>query len=144
MKYFSINELTYSDTAIELGIDNTPNEEIKSHLVQLIEELLDPLRNAWGSGIKVTSGYRCARLNRALKGSSPTSAHLVGFAADLVPCNGDISGFKRFVVKWLKDTNAAFDQCLLETNGKGAQWLHLGLYNQRHQQRKQVLNLKID
>ena len=143
MKYFTIDELCYSDTAIALGIDNTPNSEIKEHLIQLIEELLDPLRIAWGSGIKVTSGYRCARLNRALKGSSPTSSHLIGFAADLVPSNGDIAGFKRFAVKWLKENNIKFDQCLCETNGKGKQWVHLGLYNQRHQQRKQILNLQV-
>ena len=42
MKYFSIDELCHSDKAIALGIDNTPNDEIKSHLVQLVEELLDP------------------------------------------------------------------------------------------------------
>ena len=143
MKYFSINELCHSDKAIALGIDNTPNDKVKEHLVQLVEELLDPLREAWGSGIKVTSGYRCAKLNKALKGSSPTSAHLVGFAADLVPSNGDISGFKRFVTKWLKDTNTAFDQCICETNGRGAQWVHLGLYNLAMQQRKQFLNIKV-
>ena len=143
MKYFSIKELCHSDTAIELGIDNTPNHEIKEHLIQLVEELLDPLRDAWGSGIKVSSGYRCAKLNRALKGSSHTSAHLIGFAADLVPCNGDITGFKRFTVKWLKDTNAPFDQCLCETNGRGSQWVHIALYNQSMKQRKQILNLNV-
>ena len=143
MKYFSINELCYSDTAIALGIENKPNSEIKEHLVQLVEELLDPLRDAWGSGIQVTSGYRCARLNRALKGSSPTSSHLAGFAADLVPSNGDIAGFKRFAVKWLKENNVAFDQAICETNGKGVQWLHLGLFNLAMKQRKQILNLNV-
>ena len=143
MRYFTINELTHSDTAIELGIDNTPNEEIKSHLVQLVEELLDPLREAWGSAIKVNSGFRCSRLNRALKGSSPTSAHLVGFAADLVPMNGDITGFKKFCVKWLKENNIQFDQCICETNGQGAQWVHLGLFNLSMQQRQQFLNMKV-
>ena len=143
MRNFTIDELCHSDTAIALGIDNTPNSEIKEHLIQLIEELLDPLRIAWGSGIKVTSGYRCAKLNRALKGSSPTSAHLIGFAADLVPCNGDISGFKKFVPRWLRENNVAFDQCLCETNGKGKQWLHLGLFNLSMQQRKQILNLQV-
>lgn len=143
MKYFTIDELCHSDTAIELGIDNTPNHEVKEHLIQLVEGLLDPLREAWGHPIKVTSGYRCARLNKVLKGSSPTSAHLVGFAADLVPCNGDIAGFKRFVVKWLKENNIAFDQCLCETNGKGVQWLHIGLYNQSMKQRKQILNMRV-
>lgn len=143
MKYFTIDELCHSDTAIELGIENKPNEEIKSHLVQLVEELLDPLRDAWGAPIKVTSGYRCAKLNRVLKGSSPTSSHLVGYAADLVPCNGDIAGFKKFVVRWLKENNIQFDQCLCETNGKGVQWVHLGLFNLSMQQRKQILNMKV-
>lgn len=143
MKYFTINELCHSDTAIELGIENTPNDEIKSHLVQLVEELLDPLRIAWGSAIQVTSGYRCSRLNRALKGSSPTSAHLVGYAADLVPCRGSITEFKKFVVKWLKENNIKFDQAILETNGKGKQWVHLGLYNLAMKQRKQILNLQV-
>ena len=143
MKYFTIDELCHSDTAIELGIENTPNSEIKNHLIQLVEELLDPLRDAWGSPIKVTSAYRCAKLNKVLKGSSPTSAHLIGYAADLIPSNGDIAGFKRFVVRWLKENNIKFDQCLLETNGQGAQWIHLGLYNLSMQQRKQILNLKV-
>ena len=143
MKYFSIDELCHSDKAIALGIDNTPNDEIKSHLVQLVNELLDPLRDAWGSAIKVNSGFRCSRLNRALKGSSPTSAHLVGFAADLVPMNGDITGFKKFVVRWLKENNIKFDQAILETNGQGAQWVHLGLFNLAMKQRKQFLNMKV-
>lgn len=143
MKYFTIDELCYSDTAIELGIENKPNKEIESHLIQLVEELLDPLRNAWGSAIRVTSGYRCAKLNSVLKGSSPTSAHLVGFAADLVPCHGSITEFKKFVVKWLKENNIQFDQAICETNGKGVQWVHLGLYNLSMQQRKQILNLKV-
>lgn len=143
MKYFTIDELCHSDTAIALGIENKPNNEIKEHLVQLVEELLDPLRESWGAPIKVTSGYRCAKLNRALKGSSPTSAHLVGFASDLVPMNGDITGFKKFVVKWLKENNIQFDQCLCETNGKGTQWVHIALYNLAMKQRKQILNLNV-
>lgn len=143
MKYFTIDELCHSDTAIALGIENKPSPVIVQHLSELILSLLDPLRDAWGAPIKVTSGYRCAKLNSVLKGSSPTSAHLVGFAADLVPMNGSITEFKKFVVKWLKDTNVAFDQAILETNGKGKQWIHLGLYNLSMQQRKQILNLNV-
>ena len=143
MKYFTIDELCHSDKAIALGIENKPNDEIESNLVQLINELLDPLREAWGSAIKVNSGYRCAKLNRALKGSSPISAHLIGFPADLIPSNGNITEFKRFTVKWLKENNIAFDQAILETNGRGSQWVHLGLYNLSMQQRKQFLNMKV-
>ena len=143
MKYFTINELTHSDTAIALGIDNSPSPVIVQHLSELILSLLEPLREAWGSPILVSSGYRSLRLNKALKHASTTSAHLIGYAADLVPQNGKIEGFKRFVPRWLKENEIQFDQCILETDGNGAQWVHLGLYNQRHQQRKQILNLKV-
>lgn len=144
MKYFTINELCHSDTANSLGIDNSPSQQIVQNLSELILSLLDPLREAWGTPILVSSGYRSLRLNKALKHASATSAHLVGFAADLVPQNGKIEEFKRFVPRWLKENNLPFDQCILETDGKGKQWVHLGLYNQRHQQRKQILNLKVD
>lgn len=144
MKYFTIQELCHSDTANSLGIDNSPSPQIVQHLSELILRLLDPVREAWGTPINVTSGYRSLRLNKALKHASPTSAHLIGYASDLVPINGDITGFKKFVPRWLRENNVAFDQCILETDGKGKQWVHLGLYNQRHQQRKQVLNLKVD
>lgn len=144
MKYFTIQELCHSDTANSLGIDNSPSPVIVQHLSELISSLLEPLREAWGTPILVSSGYRSLRLNKALKHASTTSAHLIGYAADLVPKNGKIEEFKRFVPRWLRENELPFDQCILETDGKGKQWLHLGLYNQRHQQRKQVLNLKVD
>ena len=143
MKYFSIKELCHSDTANSLGIDNSPSPVIVQHLSELILSLLDPLREAWGTPIFVSSGYRSLRLNKALKHASTTSAHLIGYAADLVPQNKKIEEFKKFVPRWLKENNVAFDQCILETDGNGKQWVHLGLYNQRHQQRKQILNLKV-
>ncbi len=46
--YFTIAELTVSDTAKKYGIDNTPTPEIKQHLKELIEKLLNPIREAWG------------------------------------------------------------------------------------------------
>lgn len=144
MKYFTIQELCHSDTANSLGIDNSPSPEIVQHLSELILSLLEPLREAWGTPILVSSGYRSLRLNKALKHASTTSAHLIGYAADLVPKNGKIEEFKKFVPRWLKENNVPFDQCILETDGKGSQWVHIALYNQRHQQRKQVLNLKVD
>ena len=143
MKYFSIKELCHSDTAIALGIDNSPSPVIVQHLSELILSLLDPLREAWGTPIFVSSGYRSLRLNKALKHASTTSAHLIGYAADLVPQNKKIEEFKKFVPRWLRENNVAFDQCLCETNGKGKQWLHLGLFNLSMQQRKQILNLNV-
>ena len=107
MKYFSIKELCKSQTAIAKGWDNTPNLTEVSHLNELVDNILDPLREAWGSGIKVNSGFRNERVNKAVGGSS-TSAHRLGYAADLAPMNGKMTEFKTFVKKWLKDRN--FDQ----------------------------------
>lgn len=143
MKYFSLREMYASTKAEQNGIDNTPPLEAKANLVELVDNLLDPLREAWGSAINVTSGYRCKVLN-TLVGGAPTSAHLSGYAADLFPNNKKIREFKQFVVKWLKENNIQFDQCICESNSKGAQWVHIALYNQRHQQRRQILNLKVD
>ena len=82
MTYFSIKELCKSSTAKKLNIDNTPSAEIKENLTVLIEECLDPIREAFGGPIMVTSGYRCPQLNAAC-GGSPTSAHKLGQAADI-------------------------------------------------------------
>ena len=82
MKYFTIEELTYSATAIKEGIDNTPDASVKSNLKRLIENLLDPIRADWGKPITVTSGYRCKALNDAV-GGVVNSEHMSGNAADI-------------------------------------------------------------
>lgn len=83
MKYFSLTELTYSSKARELHIDNTPfSYSIIDNLTNLIENLLDPVREMWGKPLHVNSGYRCLALNKAV-GGKPTSQHLKGEAADI-------------------------------------------------------------
>ena len=56
--YFSLSELLRSDTAAARNIDNIPSWEVVDHLRELADNLLDPLRVAWGKAIRVTSGYR--------------------------------------------------------------------------------------
>ena len=82
MKYFTIRELTSSHTAKKLHIDNTPSEEIKERLTYLVESTLDPIREAFGAPIVITSGYRCDLLNKAC-GGSKTSHHTKGIAVDM-------------------------------------------------------------
>ena len=82
MKYFTIKELCKSSTAIEKKIDNTPNSEVINNLTQLIDNILDPLRERFGKPIIVNSGYRCPALNKAVNGSK-TSQHIKGLAADI-------------------------------------------------------------
>ena len=134
--YFTIAELCASETAKKYNIDNTPNPIIISHLQQLIN-FLNPLREAWGSAINVTSGYRCKRLNDMV-GGSKTSSHMIGYGVDLVPANGRIKDFKKFIIFYMKDK--MFDQCIDEKSGK-TEWVHIGLYNAKGQQRKMIFNI---
>ena len=134
--YFTIAELCASDTAKKYNIDNTPDSIIISHLQQLIN-FLNSLREAWGSAIKVSSGYRCDKLNRFV-GGSKTSSHLIGYGVDLIPANGRMDDFKKFIVDYMK--TRMFDQCIIEKSGK-TEWIHIGLYNNKGQQRRMIFNI---
>ena len=134
--YFTITELTKSDVAKQYKINNTPNATETAHLKELIENLLNPIREAWGSPVNVTSGFRCWALNKKVGGAS-TSAHQYGYAADLVPANGKRKEFIQFVMNFLKTHNIPFDQCINEYG----RWVHVGYKNRLGQQRKQIFTV---
>lgn len=140
MKYFTLKELCVSATATKLGIKNEPTKQATTNLESLVLNILDPLRAAWGGGIIVTSGYRSVALNKAVGGSN-TSAHLYGYAADIIPADGRISVFKAFVVKWLKDNAINFDQYIDEQGG-GSEWVHIGIKSPSGNQRRQFLKYR--
>ena len=140
MIYFTITELCYSDVAKNKGIDNSPTTDVRTNLVTLVNNLLDPLREAWKSPIKVTSGYRCGVLNRAVGGSS-TSAHLYGCAADIVPLNGEIGKFKELCKNYFGSRRHLFDQVILEDNDK-SEWVHIGLKTKDGRKRGQLMEFK--
>ena len=77
--YFTLWELVKSDTAEAKGISNFPDFDTVAHLDELRKKILDPMREAWGGPLVVTSGYRCPALNRAVGGVT-NSAHLSGYA----------------------------------------------------------------
>ena len=70
-KNFTLNELTYSATALRLGIDNEPSKQGIYKLTLLATSLLQPLRERLGA-LRVTSGYRSPQLSEAI-GSSANS-----------------------------------------------------------------------
>lgn len=128
MKYFSIKELTKSDTAARLGIDNTPSAAVVENLTALVDNVLDPLRELYGKPIHVSSGYRCPRLNKAVGGVA-NSQHLTGQAADL--CQGSREENRRLFI-YLEEY-CTFDQLLWENGGA---WVHVSYRkdgNNRHQ-----------
>lgn len=86
MKHFTLQEFEHSFTAWVRGIDNTIPSLEEANIRKLVENILDPAREKFGEPIYVTSGYRCAKLNKILEkesGTSPTSLHLFGMAADI-------------------------------------------------------------
>lgn len=137
MKHYQPADFAKSTTAKQRNIDNSIIPAHIPHIQELIETLLDPLTDAWGSKIFVTSGYRCKKLNEAV-GGSKTSAHSLAYAADLVPANGKIEEFKAFTMKWLYENKLVFDQYINEYSGKSS-WVHIAVRNREGKQRKQFM-----
>jgi hypothetical protein len=127
---FTLEELTHSETAVRLGLDNTPNEDVKANLVRLAR-MLEDVRKVLGRPIMVNSAYRSQEVNKAI-GSKPTSQHCIGCAADikvpgLTPDN---------IVKEILKTNIEFDQLIREFDS----WVHISIPNKfADKPRKQVL-----
>lgn len=134
MKYFTIQELTKSQTALRKGIKNIPSKEEEENLVALIEKILDPLRQAYGKPIIVTSGYRCKALNSAIGGAS-NSQHLYGQAADIRSVPDTIEENKK-LFDLIQSLKLPFDQLINEYN---FDWVHVSYSNRN---RKQILNIK--
>jgi zinc D-Ala-D-Ala carboxypeptidase len=79
---FSLSELTRSQTATRKGIVNQPNDEQLANLVALCECVLQPIRDHFGTSVRISSGLRVPELNAAIGGST-TSDHTRGCAADI-------------------------------------------------------------
>lgn len=128
---FSLQEMTFSPSAIRKGIANKPTDEHIENLRILCEKVLQPIRDKMACTINVSSGYRAPALN-ALIGGSRTSQHCFGQAADL-----QVEGRNHEMFNFIKD-NLEFDQVIWEfgTDSEPS-WVHVS-YNAKHN-RKQVL-----
>src|SRR5574344_1638359 len=86
--YFTIVDLISSTTAERLKIDNHPSDEVRQELeiTTCKINLISLIAHAYGATIRVTSGYRCKRLNAAVGGVS-NSLHMQGRAVDFVVSN---------------------------------------------------------
>ena len=134
MKYFTLKELTKSDSAKRSKINNTPTKQEEANLIALVENILDPLREAYGKPIIVTSGFRCERLNKLVNGSK-TSQHRTGQAADIRTVEDTIEENKK-LFDLVQELNLPYDQLIDEYN---YDWVHVS-YSPRN--RKQILHIK--
>lgn len=120
-KHFTLAELTASNKAKQLGIDNTPPPEIVPRLV-MVAEMLERIRSTLNCPVVVTSGYRCEQLNMAVGGSS-TSDHPRGHAADIVsPRYGTATEVAKALAPLVSVLGVG--QLILE-GVKGKQWVHV-------------------
>ena len=122
-KNLSLAEVTKSITANRLGIDNTPDEWTTENLRQTAINIFQPLREAFGCPIYVSSGYRSAELNTAI-GGSRRSQHVEGRALDL---DADVYGgcTNSQVFNWIKE-NVDFDQLIWEFgDDDNPDWVHV-------------------
>ena len=135
--HFTIEELYASSKAKELGIDNKPSTQKMINLVYLAAYVLEPLRVAMNEPIKISSGYRCEKLNKAV-GGVYNSQHLKGQAADLC-IDGDIEKGRRWF-NYIKD-HLLFDQLIWEHNAAGVYWVHVSfVFPDFGKNRKNVIN----
>lgn len=118
MKYFTIAELCKSETADQLDIDNRCKKEHVANMTALVDNVLDPLRKAYGKPIRVNSGFRSPVLNKAVKGSA-TSDHMNGCAADIT--GGSPKENKRLFYL-IQELGLPFDQLIDEKNFA---WVHV-------------------
>ena len=131
---FTLSEMTKSDTALRLGLENQPDEQQLAALKTLAEKVLQPVRDNFLRGVKVNSALRTLPVNRAI-GSSDNSHHVRGMAADIeIPgvANADLA-------QWIVD-NLEFTQVILEFYTPGipdSGWVHVSYVPE--DLRKQVL-----
>ena len=130
-KNFVLSEITRSNTAKRLGIDNEPTKQHLENLQRIVTNLLQPLRDHLGP-IRVSSGYRSKELNRVIGGSNK-SQHCKGEALDIQfwkdgqMCNKEI-------YDWIIDNAIEFDQMINEFDFA---WIHISLKKSKN--RREVL-----
>jgi len=135
--HFTLEELCASGRAKQLGITNIPEDADLLNLIRLCTTLLEPMREAVGTGIRINSGYRCPQLNAAV-GGVLNSAHLDGRAADFIVPGWDLSA----VWEKVSQMDLPWDQLIWETNSLGSQWIHAAIAKDGEEPRREVLHLQ--
>ena len=123
--HFTLAELTVSQSAARLGIDNNPPPEVIKNLERTALGL-EGVRMLLGAPVLVSSGYRSPALNKAI-GGAKNSQHMTGQAVDFI-CPG--FGSPRQIVKTLDNSGMQFDQCILEFD----RWVHLSFSDKPRRQ----------
>ena len=117
MKYFTIKELIETST----GLLNVPMQPEKNNLIELVDNVLDPLREMYGGPIRVNSGYRSPIVNKKVGGAA-TSQHVKGEAADITG-GSKVENEKLFNLIYLMDLIKTDKYPIVISTGKYRQTL---------------------
>jgi uncharacterized protein YcbK (DUF882 family) len=128
-KHFTLDELTHSQTAQRRGLSNSPDASAVGWLQRLVVTALDPIREALGRPVSISSGYRSPAVNKAVGGAS-SSQHVLGQAADIrtnamTPAQ---------LVAFIRTLGLPFDQLIEEPT-----WVHISVGPRN---RRQVLRAR--
>lgn len=134
-KNFDYKEFEITDVP-GMQVRNTiASTEVRDSIKALVDEVLQPLRDAWGEPLAINSGYRCPEVNKAV-GGVPTSQHTKGEAADVCPFgrngHGDIETVRQLAQKAV-ELDLPFDQMILYPS-----FVHFS-HRLRGEQRRQIL-----
>lgn len=135
-KNFKLDEFERSVTANKLGIDNrikNSEPEIASNILYMCRNVLQPIRDAYGKPITITSGYRCSKLNEII-GGAKNSQHLKGEAVD-IKCDSMYTLWT-MIMEMIKSGKIEVDQVIDEKN---LSWIHISLTKNKN--RNQILHL---
>lgn len=128
-KNFTLAELTRTNAPYE----NYPQVHERIALKQLVDNVLQPLRDLYGKPISVNSGYRSPVVNRYVKGAA-SSQHLKGQAADITAGSKE----ENKVLFELIAKHLPFDQLINEYDYG---WIHVSYVALKDVNRKQILHL---
>lgn len=114
-KDFSYVEFEKTDVP-GMQVKNTiTSVDVRDSIKELVDTVIQPLRDAWGKPLAINSGYRCPEVNKAV-GGVPTSQHSRGEAADVCPFgrngHGDIEVVRQLAIT-ARDLGLPFDQMIL-------------------------------
>lgn len=114
-KNFSYAEFEKTDVP-GMQVKNTiTSVDVRDSIKELVDTVIQPLRDAWGKPLAINSGYRCPEVNQAV-GGVPTSQHTKGEAADVCPFgrngSGNVDAIRQLAQK-ASELKLPFDQMIL-------------------------------
>lgn len=142
-KNFNLSEFIKSDTADKKKIDNTPTVKVIENIEELCIKVLQPIRDYWQEPIKISSGFRCKKLNDAV-GGAKNSSHLYGAAADFSAKNKKDNKKLFDLIKIMMERNIIEVHQLIWEKGtkEYPQWIHISINcDERPYRKNQILYL---